>query len=239
MDADPARRSIPPRRYTCVHGHGDKRRRTDLDLDCQLHRRHRPRGDDQFARQRPALQVRQDRDRQLQLPGRRLRPRDRLVHRPRSRRRAHRHHSGRPPHVRRHRDLQGRAEHARPRRATPCCPTITSPSRTSRLNRNGAISFAVKVPGRGVINALGTAWINNIAQSTVLLQPARNRFVYGRSHKNSRRKATIRMRLTPNARGRRLVEHHTYAVTLRLWVTYKPTGGQQSKLGFRALHLPH
>ena len=45
------------------------------------------------------------------------------------------------------------------------------------------------------------------------------------------------MRLTPNARGRRLVEHHTYAVTLRLWVTYKPTGGQQSKLGFRALHL--
>ena len=108
-----------------------------------------------------------------------------------------------------------------------------------KTHRSGTISFAVKVPGRGVINALGTAWIDNIAQSTVLLQPARNRFVYGRSHKNSRRKATIRMRLTPNARGRRLVEHHTYAVTLRLWVTYKPTGGQQSKLGFRALHLPH
>ena len=108
-----------------------------------------------------------------------------------------------------------------------------------KTHRNGAISFAVKVPGRGVINALGTAWINNIAQSTVLLQPARNRFVYGRSQKNARRKATIRMRLTPNARGRRLVAHHTYAVTLRLWVTYKPTGGQQSKLGFRALHLPH
>ena len=108
-----------------------------------------------------------------------------------------------------------------------------------KTHRNGAISFAVKVPGRGVINALGTAWINNIAQSMVLLQPARNRFVYGRSQKNARRKATIRMRLTPNARGRRLVAHHTYAVTLRLWVTYKPTGGQQSKLGFRALHLPH
>ena len=108
-----------------------------------------------------------------------------------------------------------------------------------KTHRNGTISFAVKVPGPGVINALGTAWLDNIAQSAVLLQPARNRFVYGRSHKNSRRKATIRMRLSPNSRGRRLIEHHTYAVTLRLWVTYKPTGGQQSKLGFRGLHLPH
>jgi 6-phosphogluconolactonase (cycloisomerase 2 family) len=108
-----------------------------------------------------------------------------------------------------------------------------------KTNRSGTISFKVNVPGAGVINALGTAWIDNIAQSSVLLQAARNRFVYGRSHKSSRRKVTIRMRLSPNSRGRRLVEHHTYAVTLRLWVTYKPAGGQQSKLGFRALHLPH
>ena len=108
-----------------------------------------------------------------------------------------------------------------------------------KTHRNGTISFAVKVPGRGVINALGTAWIDNIAQTAGLLQPARNRFVYGRSHKNSRRKATIRMLLTPNSRGGRLIEHHTYAVTLRLWVTYTPAGGQQSKLGFRGMHLPH
>ena len=74
--------------------------------------------------------------------------------------------------------------------------------------------------------------------SCLLLQPARNRFVYGRSHKIARRKATIRMVLNPNSGGRQLVEHHTYAVTLRLWVTYKPTGGQQGKLGFRGLHLP-
>lgn len=108
-----------------------------------------------------------------------------------------------------------------------------------KTHRNGAISFMLKVPGPGVVNALGTAWIDNIAQSTVLLQPAHNRFVYGRSHKNSHRKATIRMRLKPNSRGRGLIGHHAYAVTLRLWVTYKPTGGQQGKLGFPGLHLPH
>ena len=44
--------------------------------------------------------------------------------------------------------------------------------------------------------------------------------------------------VTPNARGKRLVLHHTYHAVLRLWVTYTPTGGNQRSVGFYGLHLP-
>ena len=43
--------------------------------------------------------------------------------------------------------------------------------------------------------------------------------------------------MNPNLRGRRLILRHTYRVTLRLWVTYTPTGGVQRKIGFYGLHL--
>ena len=37
---------------------------------------------------------------------------------------------------------------------------------------------------------------------------------------------------------RELVAHHTYRVTLRLWISYTPTGGQQRNIGYYDLHLP-
>jgi hypothetical protein len=46
------------------------------------------------------------------------------------------------------------------------------------------------------------------------------------------------LRVTPNSRGRLLVHHHTYRVTLRLWVSYTPTGGTHRSIGFYNLHLP-
>ena len=57
-------------------------------------------------------------------------------------------------------------------------------------------------------------------------------------HRTAHQVGVLRVRVSPNARGRRLVHHHTYRVTLRLWVTYTPTGGEQRKQGFYGLHLP-
>ncbi len=39
----------------------------------------------------------------------------------------------------------------------------------------------------------------------------------------------------PNVRGSRLVAHHRFAVRIRLWVTFQPTGGQRGRLGFYGL----
>ena len=107
-----------------------------------------------------------------------------------------------------------------------------------RIHHHGIITFRVKVPGRGRIDVLETAWNDNLARAAVLLQPAPRRFVFARNHRAARHASTLHVRVTPNARGRRLVHHHTYRVTLRLWVTYTPTGGKQRKQRFYGLHLP-
>lgn len=103
--------------------------------------------------------------------------------------------------------------------------------------RDGTITFDLTAPGPGTIDVLETAWSDNLAHSAVVLQPAANRFVYARKHANIRGGA-VHVRVRPNARGHRLVHHHTYRVVLRLWVTYTPTGGEYRSIGFYGLHLP-
>ncbi|MBV8991303.1 MAG: hypothetical protein JOY58_01660 [Solirubrobacterales bacterium] len=107
-----------------------------------------------------------------------------------------------------------------------------------KTNRDGTITFAVKVPGPGAIDVLETAWNNDLARAAVLLQPAAHRFVFARAHTAVHRASTLHLRVTPNARGRLLVHHHTYPVTLRLWVSYTRTGGVYRSIGFDGLHLP-
>jgi autotransporter-associated beta strand protein len=102
---------------------------------------------------------------------------------------------------------------------------------------NGDISFKVTIPGPGVVNVLETAWLTNEAHAATLLPPARGRFVYSRDHRVAAGKGTLSFTVHPNARGLRLVAHHTYPVILRLWVTFQPTHGVQHKLGFRGIHL--
>jgi hypothetical protein len=121
--------------------------------------------------------------------------------------------------------------------------TIALPSnhftvRHLRVRRNGTIEFDVAVPNAGQLDVLETAWKNNLAHAATRLQPAERRFVLARAHKNARRGGTLHFRVRPNARGKLLVKHHTYGVTLRLWVTYTPAGGSYRKQGFYGLHLP-
>ena len=103
---------------------------------------------------------------------------------------------------------------------------------------DGVFVVTVKVPGPGTVNILIAAWKNNLAHTTRLLQPAPGRFVFARAHKTASGPGTLRILVKPNARGRELVAHHTYRVTLRLWVSYTPTGGRQRDIGYYGLHLP-
>ena len=107
-----------------------------------------------------------------------------------------------------------------------------------RTHRDGTITFSVTVSGPGTIDVLATAWNNNLARAAARLQPAPHRFAYGRAHARARRAITVDIHLRPNARGRRLVRHHTYRVTLRLWVTYTRSGGRPRSIGFHGLHIP-
>lgn len=105
-------------------------------------------------------------------------------------------------------------------------------------NRDGILTFAVKLPGPGAIDVLATAWNDNLAQAAILLHPAPRRFVHARSHKLARHATELRFHVRPDARGRRLVRHHTYPVTLRLWISYTPKGGRPRSVGVFGLHLP-
>jgi hypothetical protein len=110
---------------------------------------------------------------------------------------------------------------------------------------DGRFIVTVKVPHPGRVDILVTAWKDNFAPAAdprppkpVLLQPAIGRFVFARAHAIAKRATTLHILVTPNARGRLLVRHHRYRVTLRLWVSYTPAGGHPGKIGYYGLHLP-
>jgi hypothetical protein len=106
-----------------------------------------------------------------------------------------------------------------------------------RITANGIVRLRATVPGPGRVDVLETAWLSNLADAAVTLQPAPHRFASARAHKTATHPGVLRLRLIPNRRGRRLVAHHIYAVTLRLWVTYTPTGGTPLSIGLYGLHL--
>jgi hypothetical protein len=81
------------------------------------------------------------------------------------------------------------------------------------------------------MDVLITAWNDNLATFTSLLQPAAGRFVYAREHATAPAASKLRIVVKPNARGRRLIAQHRYRVTLRLWVTFTPTGGSPRSIG--------
>jgi hypothetical protein len=106
-----------------------------------------------------------------------------------------------------------------------------------KAHANGTISFQAKVPGPGRIDVLDTAWDDNLAQTASVLQPAAHRFATGRAHADATHAGVLNLHVSVNAQGKRLIQHHSYPVLLRLWVSYTPTGGTQSDMGFYGLHL--
>jgi hypothetical protein len=103
---------------------------------------------------------------------------------------------------------------------------------------NGRFTVVVRVPGPGRVDIMVTAWKDNLSRFARVLQPAPGRFVFARAHAVAARRMTSRIVVRPNAKGRRLVRHHRYRVTLRLWVTYTPRHGLPRSIGYYGLHLP-
>jgi hypothetical protein len=83
-----------------------------------------------------------------------------------------------------------------------------------------------------------TARKDNLAIGAAVLQPAKGRFAFARAHATAIRAGILRIVVRPNARGRLLVAHHRYRVTLTLWISYTPTHGRQRDIGYYGLHLP-
>ena len=106
-----------------------------------------------------------------------------------------------------------------------------------RTHTDGMVSLSMKVPDRGSVDVLETAWNDNLAR-VAILQPAPHRFVFARAHMHAASAGELRVLVKPNAHGRLLVHHHTYRVTIRLWVTYAPTGGLPRSEGIYGLHIP-
>jgi hypothetical protein len=108
---------------------------------------------------------------------------------------------------------------------------------------NGVVTVRAKFPGQGRFDVLETAWISNEAKSagneatSAVLQPARRRFVFSRARFTLRRAGTLQAVVQPNARGRRLIRHHTYRVTIRLWLTFTPSGGRSRSEGIYGRHF--
>jgi WD40 repeat protein len=105
------------------------------------------------------------------------------------------------------------------------------------IRAKGTISLFVKVPGAGRVDVLATAWRDNLAR-TAIVQPAPRRFVYARASRHVDAATTVHLLTRANKRGTRLLHHHTYRVTLRVWVTYTPTAGTPRSIGFYNLHPP-
>ena len=103
---------------------------------------------------------------------------------------------------------------------------------------DGRFVVVVKVPGSGRVDILVTAWDDNLAHAATLLNPAPRRFVFARAKATTSKATALRILVYPNAKGRLLVKHHRYRVTLRLWVTYTPTNGRPRSIGYYGLHLP-
>jgi hypothetical protein len=107
---------------------------------------------------------------------------------------------------------------------------------------NGVVKVRAAFPGPGRVDVLETAWFSNEAKSandakSTLLQPARGRFVFSRARFTVRRAGTLQAVVPPNARGLRLINHHTYRVTIRLWLTFTPSGGRSRSKGIYGLHF--
>ena len=106
-----------------------------------------------------------------------------------------------------------------------------------KMAADGTTTFSLRTLGRGNVDALETAWNDNLARAADLLKPAPGRFVFGRQHVHAAQGGTVSVTVNPNRRGRLLVARDRYPVVLRLWVSYNPDGGFYRTVGFLGLHL--
>ena len=120
--------------------------------------------------------------------------------------------------------------------------TVTLPNNKFTISHlaarpDGIVTFELKLPGPGRVDVLETAWNDNFAPMARLLDPAPFRFVFARAHRHVGADPNMQVRVMPNQRGQRLVEHYRYKVRIRLWVSYTPSGGHQHDIGIYGVRI--
>ena len=106
-----------------------------------------------------------------------------------------------------------------------------------QVHRDGIVTLLIKVPGRGTIDVLETASKRSLACVAARQGPAPGRCVFARARRIAHRAGTLKLRVIPTTRGKRLLRLHSYRVTLRLSVGYTPAGGKERTQGFDGLLL--
>jgi sugar lactone lactonase YvrE len=117
---------------------------------------------------------------------------------------------------------------------TALTPTLTLPSDVytvmgARAEPNGTIVMTVAVPGPGELNLLGThVKVRRGATAASLLEPGYRRLAWGRVTVRANAAGEVTVTLHPNKAGKRLLARHRahgWALNVRVWTTYTPTGG--------------
>jgi hypothetical protein len=97
--------------------------------------------------------------------------------------------------------------------------------------RNGAITLTLDLPGPGSVTALGTHSDppGDANTASLLPSPGRHRFAWApRLESVAAAAGKMRIRLEPNAAGERMLRYARgagWALHIRIWITYTPTGG--------------
>jgi hypothetical protein len=84
------------------------------------------------------------------------------------------------------------------------------------------VRFDVAVAGPGVVNVLETLGIS----TERLLRPGPGRFTIARKLLRPSKGATLHVKVTPNARGKRAIRRAKRALRVNLWVSFRPAGGR-------------
>jgi hypothetical protein len=96
--------------------------------------------------------------------------------------------------------------------------------------RNGTVQLTLTLPGAGTVRTLGTHSDPPTANTaTVLPEPGHHRFAWSTRTTTAATKAgTIHITLHPNTAGTRMMRYarnQGWALHIRVWTTYTPTGG--------------
>jgi hypothetical protein len=125
---------------------------------------------------------------------------------------------------------------------TVLAPATTRPSATAPSNqftidgythgKNGAITLTINVPGPGSVSVLGTH-SDPIARSSqtasTTLTPGYRRLAWTRRSATASKAGRMRITLQPDAAGTRMLRYargQGWALHLRVWTTYTPSGGR-------------
>jgi hypothetical protein len=101
-----------------------------------------------------------------------------------------------------------------------------------KMQRNGTVTLRVRVSDAGLVEVMLSAWKDDLATAARVLSPAPGRFVYARASKTANGSGTLSFQIKPTPQGRKLLEHHTFPVTLRPWVSYIPLYSFQTDTGY-------